>query len=79
MTACLFSSVIIVPPYLVFEFYEVLFALFEGGEQDPTIERRLAFIKERGDRFEEPSEYVSNDVQILAPCPFKSFLQHLRM
>jgi hypothetical protein len=56
MMACLFSSVIIVPPYLVFEFYEVLFALFEGGEQDPTIERRLAFIKERGDRFEEPSE-----------------------
>ena len=75
MIACLLSSGIIVPPYLFLEFYEVLFALFEGGEEDAPVKVRLAFMKERWDPCKESSEYVGDHVQILAPCPLGSLLE----
>ena len=75
--ACLFSSVIIVPPYLFFEFHELLPAVFEGGEQNAPVEVGLALMEERGNLPHEPREHVGDDLQVLEPCALGSLFQRL--
>ena len=73
--ACRLSSVIIVPPYLFFEFHELLPAVFEGGEQKPPVEVGLALVEERGDLPDEPREHVGDNPQVLEPFALGSLFQ----
>ena len=65
------------PPYLVFEFPELVFAVFKGGKQQTSVNVTLASIKERGNFLQEPPEHMRDHTQIPKPCPLRPRLQHL--
>ena len=66
------------PPYLFLELHELLPAFFEGGEQDPTVEVRLAFGEEDGDVPAYSDKHVADDVQVLEPGALRSLFQDVR-
>jgi len=75
--ACLLSSVIIVPPYFLFEFHELLPALFEGGEQNAPVEVWLNGMEEHGNLPCEPPKDMGDHTEVLTPCALRPFLEGL--
>lgn len=74
--ACRLSSVIIVPPYLFFEFHELLPAVFEGGEQKPPVEIGLALVEEHRDLPDEPREHVGDNPEVPEIFALGPLFQH---
>ncbi len=76
MASLVSSVIIIIPPYLSFEFYELLTTILKGREKDSPFQfARLT--KERGYLLAKPFEHVGDDPYILQPFPLGPLFQHL--